>query len=150
MVISRKNTLRKSERLSHKKDIERLFTSGAKSILAFPVRSVYMPFSAEPDCGQEDGHAVLISVSKRYFRHSVDRNRVKRQIREAYRTHKYILEGLPSDIKRLYIAFLWSDGRLRSSAEVTAKVKNLLTRIVEAFNKKTENENPKVTLENNK
>lgn len=137
MISPCKNTLKKCERLSHKKDIELLFTSGAKSILAFPIRAVYM--SVSKDMPKRE-NAILISVSKRYFKHSVDRNRVKRQIREAYRTHKYILKGLPGSINGLYIAFLWTDCHLHSSEEVTLKVNNLLNRIVEAFNKAEDDE----------
>lgn len=140
MVPFCKNTLKKCERLSHKKDIEQLFTSGAKSILAFPVRAVYMPVPTDIPAGDERGNAVLVSVSKRYFKHAVDRNRVKRQIREAYRTHKFILKGLPSEVNGLYIAFLWADNHLRSSWEVEQKVSNLLIRIVEAFNKRVRHE----------
>lgn len=134
MTLSGKNTLEKAERLNHKKDIELLFTSGAKSILAFPIRAVYMTFSKDESESRANRNAILISVSKRFFKHSVDRNRVKRQIREAYRTNKYLLNGLPESVGCIYIAFLWTDGRLHSSDEVSAKVKNLLNRIVEAFN----------------
>lgn len=127
-------TLKKTERLNSKKDIDRLFTSGARSILAFPVRAVYKIYPAgDNDENRVDENAVLVSVSKRFFKHSVDRNLVKRQIREAYRTNKSILEGLPASAGRIHIAFLWTDSRLRMSKEVNSKVKNLLTRIVEAF-----------------
>lgn len=131
-----KCTLEKIERLNHKKDIELLFTSGAKSILSFPIRAVYMTFSKEVAAERNICNAVLISVSKRYFKHAVDRNRVKRQIREAYRTNKSILSGLPDEIGCIHIAFLWTDGRLHTSDEINTKVKNLLTRIVEALSNK--------------
>lgn len=131
-----KCTLEKIERLNHKKDIELLFTSGAKSILSFPIRAVYMTFSKEVAAERNMCNAVLISVSKRYFKHAVDRNRVKRQIREAYRTNKPILSGLTDEIGCIHIAFLWTDGRLHTSDEINTKVKNLLTRIVEALSNK--------------
>lgn len=135
MVLSGRNTLKKSERLNHKKDIELLFTSGAKSILAYPIRAVYMAFPKEEAEHDDKCNAILLSVSKRYFKHSVDRNHVKRQLREAYRTNKYILKDIPDSVGHVYIAFLWTDGRLHPSDEINAKMKNLLNRIVEAFNK---------------
>lgn len=135
MMLSCGNTLRKAERLNHKKDIELLFKSGAKSILAYPIRAVYMTFPRETAQENHRHNAILISVSKRYFKHAVDRNRVKRQIREAYRTSKDVLLGLPPETGCIYIAFLWTDARLHPSEEVSTKVKNLLNRIVESFNK---------------
>jgi ribonuclease P protein component len=33
-----------------------------------------------------------VSVSKKYFKKAVDRNRIKRQLREVYRTHKHLLQ----------------------------------------------------------
>ena len=64
-----------------------MFEGGvSKSFSIFPIRVVYMPV--------EQGEApasILISVSKRRFKRAVKRNRVKRQIREAYRKNKYLL-----------------------------------------------------------
>lgn len=64
-----------------------MFEGGAsKSFSIFPIRVVYMPV--------EQGEApasILISVSKRRFKRAVKRNRVKRQIREAYRKNKSLL-----------------------------------------------------------
>ena len=49
---------------------------------------------------------VLIATSKRKFHHAVDRNRVKRQLREAYRHNKHLLtDRLPAD-KAVDIAFI--------------------------------------------
>ena len=66
-----------------------MFEGGvSKSFSIFPIRVVYMPV--------EQGEApvsILISVSKRRFKRAVKRNRVKRQIREAYRKNKELLIG---------------------------------------------------------
>ena len=66
--------------------IEALFENGSsQSVSAFPLRAVYQTIE------RREGHApvqILISVPKKRFKHAVDRNRVKRQIREAYRRHR--------------------------------------------------------------
>ena len=68
---------------------------------------------------------VLVSVPKRHLRHAVDRNRVKRQLREAYRHHKDLLpEG-----QSLALAFIWQTDQCMPSAEVDSRMKNLLERI---------------------
>ena len=74
------NTLRKSERLDKKKVIEKMFAGGSRSFSVFPLRVVYLPVEE-----LEVSASILISVSKRRFKRAVKRNRVKRQIREAYR-----------------------------------------------------------------
>ena len=79
-------TLRKPERLNRKKIIERMFAGGSRSFSLFPLRVVYLPV---PDL--EAQAAILVSVSKRRFKRAVKRNRVKRQIREAYRLNKHLL-----------------------------------------------------------
>jgi len=60
-----------------------LFKEG-KSVSAFPLRLVYMPSSQSDSMLSKAG----VSVSKRNFKRAVDRNRIKRLIREAYRLHK--------------------------------------------------------------
>ena len=115
-----KRTFRKSERLCSKKVIDALFAGGNKSFSAYPLRVVYMENS-------EPGVKVLISVSKRHFKHAVDRNRVKRQIREAYRNNKDIL----SAEKGFNLAFIWLSDETSPSDVVASRIINLLTRIKE-------------------
>lgn len=124
-------TFRKEERLRKETLIERLFhREGSRSMAAFPLRMVYM----KTDAG-EDGALpqVLISVPKRCLKHAVDRNRVKRQVREAYRKNRYrIVESLGGDgVRGFLMAFIWLDDKLWSTAEVERKVCNLLQRLSE-------------------
>ena len=74
---------------------------------------------------------VLISVSKRKFKHAVDRNRVKRQLREAYRLNKHLISDKIVSPNQLAIAFIWISDSTTSSNVVTAKVRGLLKRIAD-------------------
>ncbi len=74
---------------------------------------------------------LMISVPKRNFKHAVDRNRVKRQVREAYRHNKQLLT-LP-DGKCAAMAIIWLDNRHYTSLTVTAKVCNLLKKASESL-----------------
>lgn len=132
-------TFPKRERLNRKKEIDSLFKSGARSLLAFPIRAVYIPIQTEGETAAfENGIAVLINVSKRYMRHAVDRNKVKRQLREAYRKNKIdFMSKLPANLRGLRVAFLWIDSKHHSSAEVGNKMNNLLIRIVESMHKES-------------
>ncbi|AUS05168.1 MULTISPECIES: ribonuclease P protein component [Pseudotamlana] len=76
-------TFSKKEKLKSKKRIEQLFAEG-KSVSAYPLRLVFMPCQFEENTLAQTG----ISVSKRHFKLAVDRNRIKRLMREAYRLNK--------------------------------------------------------------
>jgi ribonuclease P protein component len=76
--------------------------------------------------------SILISVPKKRFKRAVKRNRVKRQVREAYRLQKQLLiEPLEARGLHVLIAFIWLDSHLHPSLEVHAKVRKLLLHIVD-------------------
>lgn len=119
--------MRKPERLNKKKIIEKMFAGGSRSFSIFPLRVVWLPVE-ELDVQA----SILISVSKRRFKRAVKRNRIKRQIREAYRLNKQILLApLAEKNWRLAIAFIYLADELMNSALVEEKIKAALTRIVE-------------------
>ena len=115
--------LRKEERLNSRILIEKLFTGGSKSLPVFPLRIVYMFVEGE----HLPSVSLLISVPKKRFKRAVKHNRIKRQIREAYRKNKQILtERLNESQKKMAIAFIWLNNELHSTQEVEAKVRKLL------------------------
>ena len=75
----------RAERLKSRKIIGSLF-KGGESLVAYPLRVVWTVLP--PDVTSEFPAQVSISVSKRLFKTAVARNRLKRQIREAYRLQK--------------------------------------------------------------
>ncbi|MCF0255593.1 ribonuclease P protein component [Bacteroides heparinolyticus] len=121
------NTLRKSERLDKKKVIEKMFAGGSHSFSIFPLRVVYLQVEE-----LEATASILVSVSKRRFKRAVKRNRVKRQIREAYRVNKHkLLSVLAEKQCRLAIAFIYLSDRPEDSSVIENRVKTALARIAE-------------------
>lgn len=96
-------TFPKSERLSSKHQIDRLFTKGT-SLVVFPLRMIYLPVKKETTATV----SMFVGVPKRNLRHAVDRNFVKRRIRESYRQRKQELIRLfaGTDVV-LLVAFLY-------------------------------------------
>lgn len=139
-MVATRNTFRKHERLTLKREIDELFTPGSKSFAAYPIRAVcrLAAFNASDV-------KVLMSVSKRHFHHAVDRNRAKRQMREAYRTNKSIITGAVNSLnaagerQSLNVAFIWLSDEPQDSALVERKIKNLLHRMAESLPRNTEN-----------
>ena len=147
---TRKNNFTKNERLCSRKAIEALFAGGNRSFTAFPLRVVYRLVEEEVVLPPAEERAslsnessdfvcqVLVSVSKRHFKHAVDRNRAKRQVREAWRLNKDILicaaEGPKPLARTLHIAFLWLADELQESELIQRKMRNLLHRIAEEIN----------------
>lgn len=122
-----RNSLRKSERLDKKKVIEKMFAGGSRSFSLFPLRVVYLP--AEE---LEANVSILVSVSKRRFKRAVKRNRVKRQIREAYRKNKHaLLEALAGRNLRLALAFIYLSDKLEESSLIEERMKTALSRVAE-------------------
>ena len=73
----------KKDKLKSKKAIEALFQQG-KALTVFPLRLIFMPAEFDDNSRVKAG----FSVSSRVFKKAVDRNRIKRLMREAYRLNK--------------------------------------------------------------
>lgn len=129
--------LAKSERLTSQLVIEKIFAGGNASMAAFPLRIVYMQMerSGEEEATKTPLASILVSVPKKRFRHAVDRNRMKRLIREAYRLNKHILwEALEGKDFRLALAFVCITDTLPTFYTVNKSMKKALTRIAEKVN----------------
>ncbi|MCQ2262856.1 MAG: ribonuclease P protein component [Bacteroidales bacterium] len=77
-------TFSKKERLCSEVEIENLIRKKQK-FFCYPLKCFYQ---IKPITDESSVNQLVISVSKRYFKHAVDRNRMKRLIREAYRKNQ--------------------------------------------------------------
>ncbi len=122
-------TFRKRERLVSVRLIDELFGGGnSHSLAAYPLRAVYLQKARQE---HDEPLQLLISVPKKRFHHAVDRNRVKRQIREAWRRHKQSLTDALSADSRLLVALVWLSDSQLSTAEVEERVASLVKRMCE-------------------
>ncbi len=112
-------TFRKSERLCSAVAIDRLFTQGY-SLFKYPIKIVWLPAQFD------NNHSVkvVISVSKRRFKKAVDRNRIKRLLRECFRLHKSIFDNESG--RQLFLGIVYTGKEL-------PEWKNLEPIIIELF-----------------
>ena len=113
--------------MKSKSAIEQVYADGA-SVTSFPLRAIFVE---QPQEVQDPTAAILINVSKKRFRHAVDRNLVKRRIREAYRTSKHhFIEALENKGKKMAVAIIYIDNRHNSTAFIRKKMGKLLESIL--------------------
>lgn len=110
-------TFSKNEKLKSRKQIERLFVEG-KTISNFPLKLFYLPLV------EEENHRAAFAVPKRNFKLAVSRNRIKRQMREAYRLHKHLLSH--SNGKKFALLFLYISKDKPQYAQLDSSIEALL------------------------
>jgi ribonuclease P protein component len=112
-------TFRKDERLKSSKLIKELFDKGS-SFYLHPFKVLFIP---NPD---QNGrfHQVMISVSKKNFKRAVDRNLIKRRIRESYRLNKNLLPDSPLYV----IAYIYSAKEILTFAQIQERLVKTLNR----------------------
>lgn len=124
-----RHTLKKEERLYLRSEIEALFAKRSGKTF-YPIRVVL-------NCKEEDNptHKILISVPKKRLKHAVDRNRIKRLVREAYRLNKDILlnEERENSNKSIHIAFIYLADEVMNYSEISKAVVHALRYISQEF-----------------
>lgn len=115
-----KYSFSKQEKLTGKKKIEELFKKGSSFYLGdFQVRHLL-----SADVGP---HQILISVPKRTFKRAVDRNLLKRRIREAYRLNKQLVQTEGDGT--LFIAFVYLSKEILTFDNIQAQLIKCLERL---------------------
>jgi ribonuclease P protein component len=120
------NTFPKEQRLCGKNAINLLYSEG-KAFLAFPFRIVFRTVSEE-----NVPVRCLISVPKKRFKYAVDRNYIKRQLRETYRTNKHELFRyiLSEKEYQLHIAISYVGEKKAPYLFMDKKMKNALQKLI--------------------
>ena len=112
-------SFKKEERLAGEKHIKELFEKGS-SFHLYPFRILSLP---NPD-SESKINRILISVSKRNFKRAVDRNLIKRRVREAYRLQKAQINELS-----LLLAFVYTSKEIEPFQVIKDKLFLVLEKI---------------------
>jgi ribonuclease P protein component len=136
--VARQFTLGKSERLKSRKQIEQLFTEG-KNFPLSPFRVYYLVSTLST--GTVSHLQFGAGVSGKIFKRAVDRNRIKRLTREAYRLQKNQLQGiLKQKNSQLNLFFIYTAKELPHFNNVKEKVNVILNKLIKIID---ENNSPR-------
>jgi ribonuclease P protein component len=117
----------KSEKLCGKLIVDQLYKQG-KRFVVWPLRVSYI---ISPD----NANRILIWAPKSLFRHAVDRNRLRRQMREAYRLNK---EMLSHSDTRYHIAFNYIDKNMQDYQVISKAMKKALKKLSQVTDEKVD------------
>ena len=131
-------TYKKTDKLKSRKQTQHLFSTG-QAINVFPIRLIYTVEPISTNAANLSLTSVLqagVGAPSRTFRKAVQRNRVKRLLREAYRLEKpNFISQASLENKRVNLFFLYTDALVLTQVEIQGKVKEALSLLVTKFNK---------------
>ncbi|MDX1650960.1 MAG: ribonuclease P protein component [Brumimicrobium sp.] len=123
------SSLGKSYSLCSKKIIGALFIEGS--------HLKQYPFVLHYQCvllPTEKKFQIVFSVPKRRFKKAVERNRIKRLMREAVRKNKHIIEeNLPQSGEQLALFLIYTGKKEENQSFMLAKIDTLFSRLIESI-----------------
>jgi ribonuclease P protein component len=134
-TISLKNSLPKKEKLKGTAGVKKHFGS-KKGVFQYPLKMVYLLHEGEGANAKSIFPKTLFVVPKRLYKRAVDRNRLKRLMREAYRTNKQLLlqeeGGASSQSQLASVSFMYVGKEALPFAYIDKKMKKALHQLREA------------------
>lgn len=130
--MAKQYTLGKNERLKSRKEIELLFNSG-KRFSETPLKIFYLlNDSSKPSL------KMGVGISSRNFKKAVDRNRIKRQIREAWRLQKMYLEEKPRKLGlQLNVFIIYTGREIPQTKQIVDSVMKVLYKLEKNIERET-------------
>ena len=130
-VSPNRQTFRKKERLCSRKTIRELALKG-KNINDFPVRLSWLNTALRENVPFQ----AAFTVPKRNFKKAVDRNFIKRRLREAYRKNKSFLYALDLPVNiQFALLFVYNGKEMLTYAETENRLNNILKKLAEEITK---------------
>ena len=117
-------TFKKQEKLKKDKLIARLFEEG-QSMTAFPIKLIYLETEHDAPYKIQAG----VSASKRNFKRAVDRIRIKRLLREAYRKNKHLIYESEHTKKHLFM-FIYLGKKEVNYKQIEEKMQSLIQKFL--------------------
>ena len=131
-LLMKRNTLGRGEHLKSEKSITGLFETG-KSLSLHPIRLIYQPVPPSNNFPVKVGFA----VPRKNFKRAVDRNLLKRRMREAYRLKKnlLVLSDNPGLIQGIDIMLVYQGHTIEDYNKISESIAGLLKKLAAKISK---------------
>ncbi|MCX6289772.1 MAG: ribonuclease P protein component [Bacteroidetes bacterium] len=130
-LLSKNFTYQKKDKLKSRKQTQFLFSKGT-AITMHPIRLLYTIEKVEAGIFPNGLLQAGVGAPSRQFRKAVQRNRVKRLLREGYRLEKpNFTNGLSLTNTRLNLFFLYVDVNVQTQQQIQTSIKLILQKLAD-------------------